>query len=369
MLAPVGSGIDPMSILVPFLVFAIGVSHGVQLVNAGGVEVREGAAAMDAARTAFRRLIVPGAVALASDCAGFLSILLIEVQIIRVLAITASLGMAAILFTNLLLLPVLISYVSHGERFSARAKAAAKMKRIIWRKLSQAATLRRAIMILLSAIVVTVGANYVSRDLIVGDARDGVPELRPDSRYNQDSGLISERFSIGLDVLTVIVETEQYACVKFPIVDRIDDFAATMQNVPGVSAVISLPQVARRLNASFNEGNPKWNMLPRTSQTLVQSVSPISTQTGLLNVDCSVMPVLIFTENHRVETIDLIIGNIEEYADRYNSESLQFQLATGNVGVMAATNDLIRDTRVNMLIWVYAAVLILCILAFPRCAA
>ena len=77
--------------------------------------------------------------------------------------------------------------------------------------------------------------------MIVGDARDGVPELRPDSRYNQDSGLISERFSIGLDVLTVIVEKEQYACVKFPVVDRIDDFAATMQNVPGVSAVISLP--------------------------------------------------------------------------------------------------------------------------------
>ena len=105
-------------------------------------------------------------------------------------------------------------------------------------------------------------------------------------------------------------------------------------------------------------------MLPRTSQTLVQSVSPISTQTGLRNVDCSVLPVLIFTENHRVKTIDLIIRNIKEYADRYNSESLQFQLATGNVGVMAATNDLIRDTRVNMLIWVYAAVLILCILAF-----
>ena len=69
-LAGLGYGIDPMSILVPFLVFAIGVSHGVQMVSAVRAEVVDGVAPLEAARKSLRRLLLPGAVALASDSVG-----------------------------------------------------------------------------------------------------------------------------------------------------------------------------------------------------------------------------------------------------------------------------------------------------------
>ena len=49
-----------MSILVPFLIFAIGVSHGVQMVSAFRAEVFDGLESLDAARSTFRRLIIPG---------------------------------------------------------------------------------------------------------------------------------------------------------------------------------------------------------------------------------------------------------------------------------------------------------------------
>ena len=364
LLALTGAGIDPVSILVPFLVFSIGVSHGVQVVNLAGTEVRGGAIAMDAARTAFQRLILPGSVALASDCVGFLSILLIDVQIIRDLAITASLGMAAILFTNLFLLPVLISYINLGSKFSERAQASAQRRRWIWKKLSSITSAPVATTVLAATLLLAGGAYYVSQGLIVGDSMEGVPELREDSRYNRDSAAISSLFSIGLDVLTVIVESESYACIDFPVVDRIDDFSKHMEQVQGVSAVASLPLVARKINVMFNEGNPKWGELQRISQTLAQSAGSVKTWTGLVNFDCSVMPVLIFTDNHRAETIDHIVSEINAYTTRYETDNMNFKLATGNVGVMAASNDLIRDTRVTMLIWVYAAVLILCLIAF-----
>ena len=60
LLALFGFDIDPMSILVPFLVLAIGVSHGVQVAGAAGAAIRDGATAPGAARAAFRRLAVPG---------------------------------------------------------------------------------------------------------------------------------------------------------------------------------------------------------------------------------------------------------------------------------------------------------------------
>ena len=364
LLALLGFGIDPMSILAPFLVFAIGVSHGLQVVNASGAAIRDGEKKEEAARDAFLQLATPGTAALASDCVGFLMILLIDVQIIQDLAVTMSLGVAAILFTNLVLLPVLMSYVPPAANYRRRIRAAAEARRPLWRRLSRLASGRVAAAMLLLALIVAGGGLFVARGHVIGDVHAGVPELRPDSRYNRDSAVITERFAIGVDLLTVIVETKANACVDFAFLDRVDDFAFRMSQVPGVRSTISLPQVSRRLNASFNEGHPKWRTLPRNTKTLVQSVAPIQTGTGLLNADCSVMPVLIFTDDHRAETIDRVVAVVRAYAARHESGGLRFGLAAGNLGVMAATNALVRDTQVDMLVWVYCAVIALCLLAF-----
>mgnify|MGYP000101986142 CR=1 FL=1 len=104
----IGIGIDPMGLLVPFLVFAIGVSHGVQMVSSYAAEVHEGADSMTAARATFRRLLVPGGIALLSDTIGFITIMLIEIRMIQEMAITASLGVAIIILTDLILVPVLL---------------------------------------------------------------------------------------------------------------------------------------------------------------------------------------------------------------------------------------------------------------------
>jgi predicted RND superfamily exporter protein len=84
-----GFGIDPLSILVPFLVFASGVSHAVQMVRAFRNAVFDGAGPEVGARTAFRNILVPGAIALSTDTIGFITMILIKIEIIRELAITA----------------------------------------------------------------------------------------------------------------------------------------------------------------------------------------------------------------------------------------------------------------------------------------
>ncbi|MGL6013505.1 MAG: efflux RND transporter permease subunit, partial [Shewanella oncorhynchi] len=106
LLTVIGFGLDPMSILVPFLVFAIGVSHGVQIINAVRRRVLDGQTTKAASASAFRSLLVPGGVALLSDTVGFVTLLFIDIGIIRELAISASLGVGVIIFTNLILLPL-----------------------------------------------------------------------------------------------------------------------------------------------------------------------------------------------------------------------------------------------------------------------
>ncbi|MDP2138801.1 MAG: MMPL family transporter, partial [Candidatus Didemnitutus sp.] len=115
-----GFGIDPLSILVPFLVFAIGVSHATQMLRAFRYEYNVGQDEQKAARGAFRSLLIPGSVAITTDTIGFITIYLVKVPIIQELAITASLGVGLVLFTNMLLLPVLLSYTKMPPDFRRR---------------------------------------------------------------------------------------------------------------------------------------------------------------------------------------------------------------------------------------------------------
>ena len=121
LVAAFGFELDPYSILVPFLVFAIGVSHGAQKMNGIMQDIARGAHRLVAARYTFRRLFLAGLTALLADAVGFAVLMVIDIAVIQDLALTASLGVAVLIFTNLILLPVLLSYVGVSDGAAARA--------------------------------------------------------------------------------------------------------------------------------------------------------------------------------------------------------------------------------------------------------
>jgi predicted RND superfamily exporter protein len=359
-----GFGLDPMSILVPFLVFAIGVSHGVQMVSAVGSEVFRGADSLSAARKSFRRLLLPGGIALASDTIGFVTILLIQIDIIREMATAASLGVASIILTNLVLLPVLLSYRTADSAYRERLARRAERMAPLWRRLAVVAQRGPAAVVIGVALLLLAVGLWKGTQVRIGDQHAGVPELHADSRYNLDSDLITDRFSIGVDVLSVIVESEPEACIDHDIMSLIDEFSWAMRNTRGVQSVIALPEVAKHINAGWNEGRLEWRVLSRNTQVLAQAVAPVDTSTGLLNSDCSVMPVLIFTTDHKSETIAHIVARIKDWRESHATGSTRFRLASSNVGVMAATNEAVAAAQFPMLAYVFSAIVVLCLVSF-----
>ena len=302
-----GYGMDPMSILVPFLIFAIAVSHGVQMVSSVGSEVFDGADGMAAARASFRRLIVPGGIALATDLIGFFTILFIQIQAIQEIAVAASVGVAAIILTNLVLLPVVISYFHFDERFREKIHRRAKQMARLWRRVAHVTDRGPATAILVVSVLLGVYGYWKGSAVQVGDLHRGVPELHADSRYNTDTAVITSKFSIGVDILNVIAETKPEGCVDHAVMTTIDEFSWRMANLPGVQSTLELASVAKSLNAGWNEGSPKWRVLSRNQSVLTQSVTYVPTSTGLLNSDCSVMPVMVFTRDHKATTIQEIV--------------------------------------------------------------
>ncbi|MFC1701651.1 RND family transporter, partial [Pseudomonadota bacterium] len=297
---------------------------------------------------------------------------------------------AVIILTNLLLLPVLLSWVKlkNPDRYRTRMMRNAAKKSPLFDFLADFTEPKRAAWTIAVSIALFIGGFWLAQDMKIGDSEVGVPELRPDARYNQDAILISDRFSLGVDVLTVVAETNANACTEnYMVMEIIDRFAWNLANVPGVQKVITLPMVAKVVNSGWNEGNVKWRILPRDNYVLRQALSGIDTATGLLNVDCSAMPIMIFTTDHKAETIAGIVKRVKELReklsmgdltlklehpvleemagdDEINAENLQFRLATGNVGVMAATNEDIAAAEKPMLALVFASIIILCLVTY-----
>lgn len=364
LLTVIGFGLDPMSILVPFLVFAIGVSHGVQIINAVRRRVLDGQTTKAASASAFRSLLVPGGVALLSDTVGFITLLFIDIGIIRELAISASLGVGVIIFTNLILLPLVISFTEIKVNKTAEPTAEEVRTEAIWRFLARFATPKYAVVVIIATVVLYFVGLQQANQMKIGDLQGGAPALHQDSRYNLDTFFITDHFSITTDVMTVIVEAAPEACTYHDVLTQIDQFEWLVRNTPGVESTVSLASVAKKVNAGFNEGNPRWEVLPRTTASLVQAIGQIPTTSGLLNGDCSVMPVYLFMKDHKAETIETVVAKVKAVAAKMDNDKLQFKLASGPVGVMAATNEAVAEAQLPMMIYVYGAVFVLCLISF-----
>ena len=359
----IGFGIDPYSMLVPFLVFAIGISHGVQIINGIAIEAGKGASREMAARLAFRGLYVPGMLALLSDAIGFLTLLFIDITVIKELAIAASVGVAVIIVTNLLLLPLLMSYVGISRSGVTHAQKVEQSEPKLWKFIANFTHKKVAGTAIVVAIVLAIGGVIGSQNLKIGDLDKGAPELRQDSRYNKDNAFVVDNYSTSSDVLVLMAETPREQCASYEALDAIDRLMWTMENVKGVQSAVSVVSVSKLVSKGMNEGSLKWSALSRNQNILNSSIQ--RAPSGMLNQDCSMVPVIIFLNDHKAETLERAVNTAAEFAKKYEgNEAVQFKLASGNAGVEAATNQVIAEAQTLMLIFVYIVVSVLCFITF-----
>lgn len=363
----VGFGLDPYSMLVPFLIFAIGISHGVQKINGIALQSSGANNALTAARRTFRQLFLPGMIAILADAVGFITLLVIDIGVIRELAIGASIGVAVIVFTNLILLPVAISYVGISRKAVERSKRDAVSEHPFWRLLSNFAHPAVAPISVVLALVAGVGGFwYQKHNLQIGDLDQGAPELRPDSRYNRDNAFLIQHYSTSSDVLVVMVKTPREGCSTYAAMEPMDQLAWKLNNTEGVQSAISLVSVSKQVIKGMNEGNLKWEGLSRNQDVLNNSISRAD---GLYNADCSLAPLLVFLEDHKAATLKRAVGAVEQFAAEHKADGPEFLLAAGNAGIEAATNEVIARSELIILILVYLCVATMCMITFRSPAA
>jgi predicted RND superfamily exporter protein len=370
LLPTLGYELDPYSVLVPFLVFAIGMSHGAQKMNGIMQDVGRGTHKLVAARYTFRRLFLAGLTALLADAVGFAVLMVIDIQVIQDLAITASIGVAVLIFTNLVLLPILLSYTGVSPVAAQRSLKAElteandpqHRKHPFWAFLDLFTRMPWAgAAVALGVVFGAVGLAF-SFQLKIGDTDPGAPELRADSRYNQDNAFMVANYAASSDVYIVMVKTPQYACAHYSTLSAVDALERELQQLPGVETTSSLAGLAKVANAGMNEGSMKWFEMPRSQDMLNAIITRAPRE--MFNQNCDLLTVYAYLKDHKADTLTSVVNTVEAFAARYGSDEIRFLNAAGNAGIEAATNIVVKKANVQMLFLVYAAVIVLAFITF-----
>ncbi|NMF99226.1 MMPL family transporter [Aromatoleum toluolicum] len=372
-----GYELDPYSILVPFLIFAIGLSHGAQKMNGIIQDIGRGTHKYVASRYTFRRLFMAGLTALLANIVGFAVLIIIDIPVIRDLALTTSVGVSVLIFTKLFLIPVALSYIGvsesairHATADDMKAGGRRSLPGRIWHGLDELTERRWAIPVIAIAAIVTVVSAIVMQNLRIGDLDAGAPELRPESRYNRDNAYITEHYGLSSDQFVVIMKTGDEGCRLYSSLQKMDGLAQLLRQDPAVQTTTSLAETVRFVTSAMFEGSGKWLTISRNQSITDGSVSAAVIATpDITNQSCSVSPLVAYLKDHKADTVGRILQTAEAYAAANNTapdakEPVQFLLAAGSAGIEAATNIEVQKSIVTMYLAVYGATALLCLITF-----
>ena len=358
-----GYGLNPYSMLVPFLMFALGVSHGIQMFNAQAREMLAGAHKLKAARLAYRQNYIPGLAALFTDCIGFALLLTIHIGVIQDIAVGATIGVVVVAVTDLMFLPILMSYSGISDKtIEIIGKRSAGTNHPLWVFLSKFAERKYATIAVLLAVIGLAGGTYIRKDLKIGDLDPGAPELRADSRYNLDNAYMNANYSTSSDVFVVMLDTPPARNSDYSVVVATQLLKNKLMTLKGVENVATHVDFIKKLNSAYMEGNLKWVAVPRSKVALEHLTTKIPP--NFMPLDSKITPIMIFLDDHKAETLERVVSAVEDFAAEYDTKDMKFLLAAGNAGIEAATNIEVEKSLMLLTILVYAAVFITCLITY-----
>ena len=366
----IGLSLDPMTTIIPFLVFAIGASHGIQMVKRYLEECVIHAEGYDAALHALAGLMVPGTVALVTDAIGFLTILFVPIGVIHELAITASIGVACVIVANILVLTLILSFFPNlmpPEAEEAETVTVSLVNRLL-DAVSRLTHGRRAYWVTGIGVVLLLIGLFSSRTMTVGDVNPGEPLLWKDSVYNRDAAKMMMDFMFGIDWLSVVVTGDDLGvCKRYDVLKTMEEYESVIGNIPGVTVAVSSLLIGKMINETFHEGDIRWRVLPQTPRELgfMFGYAGSNEDTIFMTMHCQSMNIMVYLTDHKGDTIRRVIKESKKFiAEHPLSEGVRFVLAGGNAGVMAATNEVVGEAQVPMLLLIYLSIFVLCLLVF-----
>ncbi len=370
-----GFHLDPLVIVVAFLITARAISHSVQLVIHYDDELADGSVgSIAAARAAMRALFKPGILGVVADAGCMLVVILTPIPLLQKVSIIGTVWVATIAFSACILTPVLLSWIRNPRRYAHPFDLQRPMRRLLQACSTIASSRSRYTVVFVAGIIFILSAIYAF-NLKVGDANPGSPILWSESSYNRDAARINEFFP-GTDRMFVVVSGAGMDSLKSPeALATMASLQKFMESQPEVGASLSLADFVPMMNRIIREGNPRYEEFGLTQADNGEILYLYTSGTDPGDIDRLVDPqykdgaVTLFFRDHQGETIRTAISRVQEFVAAHPDSPVHLQLAGGLVGVLAAVNEIILAKQIESIALALLVLVACCAVAYRSLSA
>ncbi len=354
----IGFALDPLILVMPFLITARAVSHAIQMHDRYYEEYeRHDWNQRKAIVASFAELFVPTFSGIATDAFGVLVIMLVPIVMLQKLAIVASWWILAITVAELLLNPIVYYYLRAPDPDVVLARDRGWYKNLVRRVTDWNISRTGRIAIATFWGIATLVSLFFASGIQIGDPTSASPLVWKDSPYNVSHARIQEKFG-GVEPLIVVAEGHDRDAMKDPaVLQTMEKFQRFLERDRDVGYSFSLTDILRTVNMVFHELEPKWGVIPSSVRDVGQTFfiffanSPPTETAKYVTPDYQTAHVTFFCRNHKGDNIARIIERCKEFIADNPMEKATFKLAGGLIGVLAAANEelLRNDLMMNLL--------------------
>jgi len=346
--------LDPLVVVVAFLITALAVSNSVQIVARFDHKIRRGThtTSIGAAKASLLELFRPAMLAVIADAGCILVVMLTPIPLLQKIAIIGAIWVLTIAVCGVILPGVAVSWIRNPGKYAHPVNINPLMHGVL-SVCARASTSGWRYFIVGSAAIVFAVSGYYAFSLKVGDANPGSPILKPDSTYNLDATVINKAFQ-GSDRMFVVVSGEKPDTVKQPaVLDNINQFQRYMDAQPEIGGSVSIADVLPAVNQVLHEGNPHYlapgpdaGVNGELAYLFVSGSDPGDLQ-RYAAPDYKNASVTLFFRDHQGDTIRNAIARITEFTQKHPVADVQYLLAGGLAGVLAAVNEVILAGQIE----------------------
>ncbi len=368
----IGFTLDPLVLVIPFLITARAVSHSVQMHDRYYEEFYRTRNKNQAILSAFSELFVPSLSGILTDAFGVLVILLVPVLFLQKLAITASFWIAAIIVSELLLNPIVYYYLEPPRIEVIELRERGIFKRILRSIAAPMLSVRGRRVTTALTIAGIVLCAFFFTGLKVGDPSSESPILWPDSPYNHAMAAIQDKFG-AIEPFVVVAELNKRGVLNDPKLYHVmDRYQRYMEGDPAVGRTFSVADLLANGAFALREFQPKFNVLPSTRRQtgqllggLLAGASPLSTA-YIITPRRDATQVTVYAKNREGENVQRIVLRTQRFFAQPKNKvpGVEFKLAAGIIGELAAANQEILDNDLLLNVLAFATIYIIVLLTY-----
>ncbi len=378
-----GFNLDPLVLVLPFLIALMTARHAMQKVNRYMEEYVLVGNSRTAAGNVVEAMFMAGVTGIVTDAFGIGLVALAPIPILQKISITCAFWSIATIIFALVFTPVVLSYMpeARGMKKKAQELQDGTLKQDIIDRLMPRIgywIMGKGCWVILAGTIVLVFISFgYANKMTTGDVYPGTSLLWPDSRYNLDVQRIDNKFPGLQTPLYIVMEGNEPEAMKQPGVHRdIEAFQRYMAKSPLVTSTLSMVDLIKKINMQLREYYPKWEIIPDTASDIGNYFYQLLASSDAGDFDKYITTknqegnLICYAKDRKGDTIRQVVDEAKNFIEKHSQlKDGRYILGGGVVGVEAATNEVIERSEIWNLTLALFGVFVFCALTYRSIAA